>query len=222
LEHLQVFFLESTEYPKRDKDEEMKKDEQLKIELDIALEEYRTMKTEIVSNLDAARQIVHLALTAIAILIGAVPVIVQSHSTILFLIAPLLFFALAWSQLRYIYLVLDMGKYLNNYIVPNVQRLLSEISTSKNDFSQVMSWEMPGKGPTRLRGNLFRGLLFFPIAGANLGISLLAILGSVAAFLWLSLQNQYRISAMEMSLIIFNAITLIYTAYWGVQAEVKK
>jgi len=200
----------------------MKKDEQLKIELDTALEEYRAMKTEIVANLESARQVVHLALTAIAILIGAVPVIVQSHSTILFLIAPLLFFALAWSQLRYIYLVLDMGKYLNAYVVPNVQRLLSEISTSKSDFSQVMSWEMPGKGPTRLRGNLFRGLLFFPIAGANLGISLLAAFGSVVAFVWLSAQSQHLISKMEISLIIFNAITLIYTAYWGVQAEIKK
>ena len=200
----------------------MKKDEQLKIELDTALEEYRAMKTEIVSNLEAARQIVHLALTAIAILIGAAPVIIQSQATILFLIAPLLFFALAWSQLRYIYLVLDMGKYLNHYIVPHVQKLLSEISPSRKDFSQVMSWELPGKGPTRLRGNLLRGLLFFPIAGANLGISLLAALGSVLAFVWLSLQSQHRISSIELSLIIFNFMILIYTAYWGIQAETKK
>jgi hypothetical protein len=85
-----------------------------------------------------------------------------------------------------------------------------------------MSWEMPGKGPTRLRGNLLGGLLFFPIAGANLGISLLAAFGSVAAFVWLSLQNQHRISTMETLLILFNVITLIYTAYWGVQAEIKK
>lgn len=201
----------------------MKKDEQLKNELETVLEEYRALKAEIVANLDSARQIAHLTLTTVAILIGLLPLILQFRATVLFLVAPFLFYSLAWTQLRYIFLVIDMGNYLKNNLVPNVRRLLSEIATTKErDFSEILSWELPGKGPIRLRGNIIRRLLFFPIAGANLGIPMLAASLSVAAFWMNAYQSAVRLTALELGLVVFNIIALVYTAYWGVQAELRR
>jgi len=195
----------------------MKKDDQLKTELDALLEEYRALKSEIVSNLDSGRQIATLTLTAIGILITASPFIIQSHATIIFLVAPLLFYVLAWSQLRYIYLVLDMGNYLKDVILPNVHRILKETQTNnKHDISFILGWELPGKGPSRLRPTKLLRLLFLPIAGANYGIPLLAAIMSVITFLLLNFES---ISTVEFILIVVEAVALVYSAFWGLQAE---
>ena len=201
----------------------MKKDEQIKTELDTVLEEYRALKAEIVENINSARQIVQLTLTTVAILIGLIPFILQYHATILFLIAPFLFYSLAWTQLRYIYLVIDMGNYLKKTLVPNVRRLFTEISPIKDrDFSEILSWELPGKGPIRLRGSIFQRLLFFPIAGANLGIPMLAATLSIIAFWMDTAQDAANPTTLELGLTVVNVIALIYTAYWGLQAELRR
>jgi hypothetical protein len=203
----------------------MNMDEQLKTELGTLLEEYKALKTEIVSNLDSARQVATLTLTAVGILITAAPFIIQSQATVIFLIAPLLFYVLAWAQLRYIYLVLDMGTYLREVVVPNVQRLLKETHTRKekgHDVSYIMSWELPGKGPSRLRPTRFLRLFFLPIAGANYGIPLLAAILSAGTFLILSYQNSQTISAVEWALIATEAVALLYSAFWGFQAELRR
>lgn len=116
-----------------------------------------------------------------------------------------------------------MGNYLKKNLVPNVRRLLSEISTAKErDFSEILSWELPGKGPSRLRGNLLRKLFFLPIAGANLAIPMLTALFSVGAFLFPVAQSGLSISPLETGLIVFNAAAWAYTAYWGFEAELKR
>jgi len=162
----------------------MKKDEYTKIELDIIVEEYRALKGEIVSNLNAARQIVQLTFTAVAILLGVAPLIITSKLAFLFLVIPFVFYALVWSQLRYVYLVLDMGNYLRAKSIPAIRHLLSDLSPGREESTsdEIMGWEAPGKGPIRLRKSWLQKIMFVPIAGANLGISLLAALGSVIAF----------------------------------------
>jgi hypothetical protein len=200
----------------------MNRDEQLKLEHATILEEYRSLKTEIVSNLDSARQIANLALAATGILIGAVPFI-QSQALLIFLIAPLFFYALAWSQLRYVYLVLDMGDYLGTTLIPRIREILVEISIDKEErLNKVMSWQTPGKGPTRLRPTRRHGLLFFPIAGANYGIPLLTALLSNCAFLYLAYRNAHVVSWFEWILIACNFLAMAYSVYWGLQAELRR
>lgn len=202
----------------------MKKDEYAKIELDIVIEEYRALKNEIGSNLNAARQIVQLTFTAVAVLLGATPLIIASKLNILFLVIPLVFYALVWSQLRYIYLVLDIGNYLQAKTIPAVRHLLSELSSvkKKTELDDIMAWETPGKGPIRLRRSWLQKILFIPIAGANLGISLLASTGCVAAF-YLSSNLDFRLlTSLEIILLLLNAIALLYTAYWSFQAELRR
>ncbi len=50
----------------------MNKDELLKTELSTLLEEYRQLKAEIVSNLEAGRQVANLTLTAAGVLIATI------------------------------------------------------------------------------------------------------------------------------------------------------
>lgn len=201
----------------------MDKDERLKTELDTLLEEYRTLKAEIVSNLVSARQVANLTLTAMGILITASPFIIQSQATLIFLIAPLLFYALAWSQLRYIYLVLDMGHHLRDTIAPNVRRILKETHTNKeHDVSYIMSWDSQGKGPSRLRPTKLQRILFLPIAGANFGIPLLAAFLSVVTFLILTIQSSRIIAPGEFALIAVEIVALLYSALWGLEAERRR
>jgi len=197
-----------------------KKDEQLQTELSTLLEEYRTLKTEIVSNLASGREIATLTLTTIGILVAAAPFIINLQVIIIFLIVPLLFYILAWSQLRYTYLVLDMGAYLRSVIVPKIHWLIKEVQVDKErDISYLMSWEFPGKGPSRLRQTKLLKILFLPIAGANYGIPLLAAVLSVSTFLILTFQTSRIVSIVEILLIVVNIIALIYSAFWGYLAE---
>lgn len=201
----------------------MNKDEGLKMEHDTLLEEYKALKTEIVSNLNSARQTANLTLTVIGILIAAAPFIIQSQAIILFLIVPIFFYALDWSQLRYVYLVIDMGVYLRGTVVPGIHRILTEISPGEgHDFSKIMSWELSGRGPTRLRSTKLLRMLFLPVAGANYGIPLLAAVLSVGAFLLLAFQSSQAISAVELALIVVNVVAFLISAFWGFQAELRR
>ncbi len=202
----------------------MNQDEHLKIELGTPLEEYRQLKAEIVSNLESGRQIATLTLTSAGILIAAAPYVIQSQVTVLFLIAPIFFYLLAWAQLRYVYLVLDMGQYLQKSVVPRIQAILTELSASKHDrdFSEIMSWELAGKSPVRLRKDKFLGILFVPIAGANYGLPLLAALLSLFAFLFVTWSAAHVITFLEAGLIVLDISGLIYSAFWGVRAELRR
>lgn len=196
----------------------MNRDEQIKVELPILLDEYKALKAEIVSNLNSGRQIVNLTLTAIGVLIAAGKYIIESKALITFLIAPLFFYFLAWTQLRYTFLVLDMGTYLRKNLLQHIREDLKELSPeSKQDFSHIMEWEEAEKGATRR----YRGvklLLFLPIAGANYGIPLLAAVLSTITF-FLLVGSGYEIGFLEISLIVINVIGLFYSAMWGWAAE---
>jgi hypothetical protein len=199
------------------------KDSQFQTELSTVLAEYKTLKTEVKSNLASGRQISTLTLTAVGILVAAAPSIVEKQVTIIFLIAPLLFYVLAWSQLRYTYLVLDMGAYLRSVVIPNIHWLIKEMQIDKErDISYLMSWEFPGKGPSRLRRTKSLRILFLPIAGANYGVPLLVAVFSVAAFLILTFQTSQTVSIVEVFLIVVDIIGLIYSAFWGYQAEILR
>ena len=202
----------------------MNHEEHLKIELSALFEEYRQLKSEIVSNLESGRQVANLTLTSAGILIATIPYIVQSQATLLFLVAPMFFYLLAWAQLRYVYLVLDMGVHLRETVVPRIQGILKELSSSKQerDFAEIMSWELAGKSPIRLRRSKILGLLFVPIAGANYALPLLAAVLSLSTFLFVRLSASPTITLLEIGLIVIDVVGFIYSAFWGLQAELRR
>lgn len=206
----------------------MQRDEQLKIEHSTLLEEYKALKSEIVSNLNAARQVVNLTLTAIGALIAATPYIAQSDMEILFLVAPIFLYGLAWTQLRYIFLVLDMGTYLKERLIPRIRAVLEEMSPGKPpdhnsvSYDHIMSWESPGKSPIRLPSSTFLKVLFIPIAGSNYGLPLLVAVVSAAAFVVLASSRQEPLSGHEVMLLLINVLAFFYSVFWGFKAEAKR
>jgi hypothetical protein len=195
----------------------MEENKQVETEISVLIEEYKVLKSEIVSNLTSSRQIANLAFTAIGVLITATPFIIQ-NLPIIFLVAPLFFYALAWAQLRYTYLVLDMGNYLRDSLRPEIQCILKEIPPSnKGNFEKILGWELRGKNPILLRQSKLVHFLFLPIAGANFGIPLLAAVLSVGTYLIIT--SNVAHTPFEVTLIVVNILALIYSAYWGFRAE---
>lgn len=197
----------------------MGKDDQIRSEMTLLTDEYKALKAEIESNLVSARQVSGLAFTAIGVLIGGGRFLVDSGQSILFLIAPVFFYALAWAQLRYVFLVLDMGSHLHSVVAPRVRRLLGNLADNdKRNFDHILSWEDKGEGPVMGFTNRLIRLLFIPIAGANFGIPLLAALCSIIAFLVFR-KSDVGVSKTEFVLIALNLAAFVYSAAWGIAAE---
>jgi hypothetical protein len=65
-------------------------------------------------------------------------------------------------------------------------------------------------------------VLFLPVAGANYGIPLLAAALSVCAFLVLASQTARTLSPFEIALSAVDAVAFLYSAFWGLQAELRR
>jgi hypothetical protein len=197
----------------------MGSEDQLRSELSLLTDEYKALKAEIVSNLVSARQVSGLAFAGIGALIAGGRFLVESEQPIFFLVTPVFFYALAWAQLRYVFLVLDMGAHLRCVVAPRVRQLLAALSDSgERTFDHVFSWEDLGKSPVRCRSNRLLKLLFIPIAGANFGIPLLAAASSVVAF-FVFHQSDVAMSSSELTLLCLNVFALVYSAACGLAAE---
>jgi hypothetical protein len=200
------------------------KDIQIQTEWSAAVEEYRAIKAEIVSNLNSARQATNLTLAAVTVLIAVSTQFYASDGWV-FLVAPLGFYALAWVQLRYTYLVLDMGAYLRDRLRPELRRIIAATSPATSpaaadgrspDLEWVMGWEAPGRAPVRLRGSRLAAVAFAPVAGANFAIPLVAAVASVTTFFVL---DPATLGPRELALLGLDAVGLAYTSFWGIQAE---
>lgn len=81
------------------------------------LEEYRSLRSEIVCLIQAEHQMTQLGLTIVAGLIAATPFILQLHVRILLLVAPLLLCSLTWIELRYVAMLGELGDYLRFQLI---------------------------------------------------------------------------------------------------------
>jgi hypothetical protein len=115
--------------------------EVIEAELNVVLEEYKTLREEILANIDASRQVLNLTLTGIGAFLTFSPQFLASRLPILFLVVPFVFYAMAWAQLRYVLLTQDISGYLRETVEPQVRKYLAEISsTAGRDFSAVLGW----------------------------------------------------------------------------------
>ena len=194
------------------------------LELEMLKDEYKVLKNEIVSNLESGRQVMGITVASIGALIALGKIAVDAGLVDVFLIVPFLFYALAWTQLRYVFLVLDMGVYLRNEIAPRVRNLLKRSvpdSEHDQDFDHILSWENKGRSPIGgIKNSLYR-FLFIPIAGANFGIPLLAAIFSIITF-FIFKNNTMGTTCFEKILILLNVIAVVYSSIWGVVAERKR
>jgi hypothetical protein len=195
----------------------MNPEEQLKLEHSTLLEEFKTLREEILWTLDASRKVSDYAIAAIAALITGAVYIIQLRMPILFLISPLLLYGLAWKQMKYAILTHDLSNYLNEDVLPRIRQILAELSPdSKHDFNSLMSWESRA-------GSLLRhhSLQLLPITGASYGIPLLAALVSLCAYFSFIFQNSLVISVVDAVIIAVNVLALLYSVIWGFRIEFR-
>lgn len=182
------------------------------------MEEFRNLKAEIFGNQNAARQVVSLGITAASVLVAAVPVVIEHDGTVIFLLAPLVFLALSWVQLRYTLLTLEIGRYLRHSLFPRVrQTIAASTSLPVNHDVKVLEWE--DHEASLLKNH---GLLGLPIAGANFGILILAAVASAIGFVVVNINDLDHISVFEWTLLVMDGVLLIYNLAWAVWAETQR
>ena len=189
----------------------MNADDFLTTELKTHLEEFKAARETMLFDVGASRQVINITHTAAGIFVAATPFIIQSELPILFLIIPIIFYPLAWSQIRNLYLSDVLSEYLLKMLIPQIRKVLGELSPDKDrDLSQVLGMEAYfGAADRRNR------LVLFPIAAGNYGINLLAILFSLSAYFVLLNQLSRHTLTVELLLIIANGLLLLYTVFLG-------
>ena len=192
--------------------------EVIEAELNVVLEEYKTLREELLTNIDASRQVLNLTLTGAGLFLAISPLLVQSQLPSIFLVVPFLFYAMAWAQLRYVLLSHDISDYLRKAVEPQIRRNLSELTpTTQRDLSQVLAWSSRGGGLLKHH----KSILMVPIAGANYGIPILAAVFSIAAYFVLVVSTGSAISLLDWLLLAVNACAMIYSVVWGFRVEFK-
>jgi hypothetical protein len=190
----------------------------LEAELNVVLEEYKTLREELLANIDASRQILTLTLTGAGLFLAVSPIFVQSQLLSLFLVVPFLFYSMAWAQLRYVLLGHDISNYLREVIEPRIHRNLSELApTAQRDFTPVLGWSDRGGGLLKHHKSIF----ILPIAGANYGIPLIAAVSSIVAYFVLVFVGSGAIPWYDWLLLVLNAFALTYSVVWGFRVEFK-
>lgn len=198
--------------------------EQLKMEHATLLNEYRALKAEIVANLESGRNVAALTLTAIGALLAAVATVATVPSIVdkrripgVLFLTGVFFCVLAWVQLRYTLLALDMGEYLRNSLILELRRVLEEVGADgSRSFEKVMRWETGGKSLVDQWG-----YFVIPIAGANYGIPFIAAVVSFGA----SCLSWKRLRGMGFgfaALIFISVCLLVFSGIWGFRVELAR
>lgn len=179
--------------------------EQIKLELNTRLEEYKALRAEIVATLTAAYQTISLTLTAVGILVAGSTSILQSPKPTLFAVASFVFYALAWIQLRYEQAVFNMSNHIIDVVAPAIRKALNAVSPSDNNYlDSVLSWELEGRKD--MHSNEW---FFYPIEAARYIIPLLA--GTIALLTYYFVVYQRsKFDCISDGLIFLTNISLLF------------
>ena len=201
----------------------MNKEEQIKLVHSTLLEEYKSLREEIVSTSESSRQILHFTILVIGFLIPGYFLIIfsgRSDMDLLLLIVPFFFYSLILTQLKYLYFINGIGDYIRDDISPHIRKNLAELSDDEEEsnFEFILNWESYKENQTLSRYKI----LFLPITIADIGISFFIAIISVIIYFILNNYNNY--SWVEWILILFNVLMFICCICWGylVEHEAKK
>lgn len=161
--------------------------EQIKLVLNARLEEYKALRAEIVATLTSAYNTTTLTLTGAGALIAGSPFILQYQKPVLFLVASLVFYSIALTQLRYQQAVFNMSNHIIKVVAPAIRRDLKDVATSTigGDYlDDVLSWESAGRSK-----NHSDEKKFYPVEFARYLIPLLAGIISALSYLFVTIQK---------------------------------
>jgi len=192
----------------------LSKDNKSSFELSVLLEEYKSLREEIISLQGFTRESITTTYAGIGVIGALSPLIVSSGFQILFLFFPFFFYGLALTSTKYALAGLHIGNYIKTVLTPNIQLCLSQ-ENKERDYSHILSWEK-SKGVVRKYG-----ILFLPANGAHYWIPLLAALISIAAYFAFPPTNPPPFAFLIIFLCI-NLLVLIYTMGVGLYAGLKR
>jgi F0F1-type ATP synthase assembly protein I len=191
------------------------KEQRLKIEHETLLEEYKSLREQIIEMDGFSRQVQNIALIVVGALIAGTGVIVDKKLQIVFLIFPLFLYTLAWAQVRFVWTVFGMSNYIKTMLAPRIKSILAELSNeNSHNFELVFRWETHWKGIVRSYG-----LIALPVAGSHYGTTLLAAILSVGAYFLLSDPNTGTSPFVVVLLLLLNASAFIYSVVIGFKVE---
>jgi hypothetical protein len=142
--------------------------EQIKLEINVGLEEYKALRAEIVATLTSSHSTTNLTLTASGILIAGSPFIIQYHAIYLFLLASYCFFLIAWTQLRYVHVAVNISEHISKIIAPNIRCSLAKLSLCRSDgVVDLLMWEEAGQNSHLWAAPLQAARYLFPVFAAS-------------------------------------------------------
>lgn len=190
-------------------------EEAIKADLNVRLEEFRALRAEILLTLTSSYQMLTVGITGAGVVIGVASTVASSGKPIWLGLAPLLFYALLWTQLRYEYAVFNMSNHIIEKVAPLIRMRLKQLGQANDAEScRALSWESAGRLPTfppepwlvALEAARFAVPLMF--AALTFCAYLLAIYTSKAY------EFDFRI---DISLSILNAFLFLFSVYAGIR-----
>jgi hypothetical protein len=194
------------------------REDQIKLEYDTLLEQYRVARAEIYGYLESSRQIVGLTLTAISLFL-AVLAFVKAELPVIFLVLPLFLHGLAWIQLRYLLLTRRLQGYIARTLAPRLRVLLAEIAPDHRlDPGAILAWDVNLHNlPIAPRGPV-QFVLLLPVLGASYGLPLAAACMSLAAYF----ASGPDYLPGEWLLLALNVAALTYSLLLGYWVEFRR
>lgn len=186
----------------------------LQNELDVILEEYKSIRDEIISLQEFTRQNITTTYAGLGVLGAISPFVVKNNLQFIFLIFPIFFLSIALTSTKYALAGLTMGSYLKETLIPHTREVLSKINNEKN-YSHIFSWE-EGSGVVKKYG-----WFYLPANSAHYWIVLFAALISLFAYFGFPPDPQPPIQYVVF-VIIVDAILFIYTIIVGLVAGLSR
>lgn len=194
------------------------REEQLRLEHATLMDEYQALRAEIISTIEAGRQITNYTLVLVGVLAAAAPFLAQSlaqpGSATLLLILPAVFYLLAWTMLRYAILTMSLGDYIRYNVIPKVRACVSAMAPDTPVEADFFGWEEKGKNTLDKYG-----LLYLPVAGSHFGLPLFGALLILLLYAGVVSSQQQAPAPVDFLLIVANLACFLYSAFWGLRIE---
>lgn len=175
--------------------------------MNILFEEYRARREEINHTLSAAYSTSNITLIGIGAMLTISPTIYKENITGIFALFAILFFAINWTQLRFMIQVFNLSNYIIYTIAPRVRVLLQRSDEIAADFASILSWEGGGRKQSHSST-----LWAIPLEASRFGIPLFAAVISSLIFI-LTLPKSGFLFWVNIVLLFTIAFSLIYSIY---------
>lgn len=183
----------------------------------ILLEEYKTIRTEILARVAAQQNLTQYAVILIGASLPYSTVVIERQEFVALLVVPLILIPLCWLFLREDTMIMSLSTYVSTELGPNIKRVKTETLASFRDIT-VLDWET-FRARTHFRSgtalSLFHRFLAFIRYYLSLGPSIGAI---VAFYVYMNSRPwhayDYALFTIDIVLVCF---TIYLTLWWVTQ-----